>query len=126
MSNAAGSLYERLGGYDVIAKIMVDLTHRVRADPKFVRFGGGRSTENLKRNDQLTIEYVCMLAGGPVHYLGRDMKISHAGLKITQDEWKASMRHLADALDAHGVAPTERAEVLALFAAMEREIVEVP
>jgi hemoglobin len=107
MSNAGRTLYERLGGYDVIAKFMIDYIHRIR-DARFARFGGGRGTDNQMRNDQLSIDYVCKLAGGPVYYMGRDMKTSHAGLKITEAEWKANMQHLARVLDEHNVPPREQ------------------
>jgi len=126
MANAERSLYQRLGGYDVIAAFMTDYVNRMRADPRFARFGGGRSTDKKMRDNQLGIDYMCKVTGGPMYYLGRDLKTSHSGLNITEDEWNANMRYMAAALEAHKIPQRERAEVLALVEGMKREIVETP
>ena len=38
----AKTLYERIGGYDVIAGLVDDFIHQLGEDPAFKRFGGGR------------------------------------------------------------------------------------
>lgn len=124
MANAEWSLYERLGGYDVIAKFMTDYVNRIRADSRFARFAGGRGTDKKMRDVQLNIDYMCKVTGGPMYYMGRDLKTSHAGLNISEEEWKANMQYMAEALDACKVAAKERGEVLALVERMRREIVE--
>lgn len=118
------SLYRRLGGYDAIAAIVADLFQRLKDDPRFVRFGTGRSLDSKARVLQLTIEQICALAGGPCVYLGRDMKTSHRGLGITREEWKANLELTAKALDAQGVLEPEQKEFLELFEQFCGEIVE--
>jgi hemoglobin len=118
------SLYHRLGGYDVIAAFMTDYVNRIRADPRFARFSGGRGTDKKLRDVQLNIDYMCKVTGGPMYYMGRDLRTSHAGLNITEDEWQANMRYMAEALAAHNVPEKETEEVLALVAGMRRDIVE--
>lgn len=118
------SLYRRLGGYDAIAAIVADLFQRLKDDPRFVRFGAGRSLDSKARVLQLTIEQICALAGGPCVYLGRDMKTSHHGLGITREEWKANLELTAKALDAQGVLEPEQKEFLELFEQFCGEIVE--
>lgn len=73
------SLYKRLGGYDVIAGVVAGLFKRLRDDPRLARFGMGRSLNLKARVQQLTVERLCALAGGPCIYLSRDMKTSHRG-----------------------------------------------
>jgi hemoglobin len=124
MDKREKSLYERLGGYDVIAAFMTDYISRIRADPQFARFGGGRGADKKKRDMQLNIDYMCKVTGGNHYYMGRDMKTSHAGLGITGAEWTANMKHLAEALDKNKIPQRERKEVLALVDQMKREIVE--
>src|SRR5512146_706104 len=85
------SLYQRLGGYDVIAAVIDDLFARLREDPQFARFSV-RSLDSHHRARQLLVDQVCALAGGPCIYIGRDMRTSHAGLGITEDEWDANLR----------------------------------
>jgi len=118
------SLYERLGGYDVIAAFMTDYVSRIRADPQFARFSGGRGTDKKKRDLQLNIDYMCKVTGASNYYLGRDMKTSHSGLGITEAEWAANMKYLSEALDKFKIPNKEKEEVLALVSHMKQDIVE--
>jgi hemoglobin len=124
MSEAAHTLYRRLGGYDVIARVIDDLFLALRADPAFARFGAGRSTDSHNRARQLLVDQLCELSGGPCVYIGRDMKSSHAGLGISAAEWTANMRHADAALVSNGVPEPERAEFLGLFERYRTDIVE--
>jgi hemoglobin len=118
------TLYKRLGGYDVIAGIVDDLIARFRADPQFQRFGLGHNSESDRRNRQLLVDQLCALAGGPCVYIGRDMKTTHAGLQINEEEWQANMRHALAALDKFKIPPKEQQEFLALFEQYKNDIVE--
>jgi hemoglobin len=118
------TLYERLGGYDPIAAIIDDLLARMRNDPMFARFGGGRSLDSIRRGRQLLVDQFCALSGGPCVYSGRDMKTSHGGLGITAQEWEGSIQHTAAALDHFNIPPKEKEEFIALFERYRAEIVE--
>src|SRR5262245_55623388 len=83
MTQSATSLYQRMGGYDVIAAVIDDLFAILHGDPAFARFFGGRSEDSAIRSRQLLVDQMCALSGGPCHYIGRDMKTSHSGLGIT-------------------------------------------
>ena len=118
------SLYERLGGYDTIAGFMTDYIRRIRADPQFARFSGGRGSDKKNRDLQLNIDYMCKLTGGSHYYMGRDMKTAHAGLGITETEWSANVKFMAEALDEYEIPKREKEEVLTLLNHMKRDIVE--
>jgi hemoglobin len=124
LSEESQSLYQRLGGYDKIAAIAHDYFGRVRSDPQFSRFTGGRSQDSLKRARQLLVDQLCSLTGGPCVYIGRDMKTSHGGLGITVSDWEASMKHMAAALDHHKVPRKEKGELLSIIAAYKEDIVD--
>lgn len=117
-------LYERLGGYGPIAAIIDDFLERMRVDPLFARFRGGRSLDSIRRSRQLIVDQLCVLSGGPCVYIGRDMKTSHGGLGITVAEWEASLRHVNAALVRLKVPSQEQAEFVALFERYRDEIVE--
>jgi hemoglobin len=119
------SLYQRLGGYDVIAKVVDEVLRRMREDPKFARFAT-RSADSRNRARQLLVDLVCGSAGGPCVYIGRDMKASHTGLGITKDEWEASLRHTRDALEEQKIGEREQREFVELFERYRRDIVEAP
>ena len=118
------TLYQRLGGYDVIAGIIDDLYARMRADPKLQRFSAGRSVDSKNRARQLFVDQICALSGGPCIYIGRDMKTSHAGLGITESEWKIVMQYTAAALDKFKIQGKEKEEFLGIFERYREDIIE--
>ena len=124
MTQSQKSLYERLGGYDVIAGFVTDYVNRIRADPQFARFGTSRGTDKKKRDLQLNIDYICKVTGSSHYYMGRDMKTSHTGLGITEAEWEANMKYMSETLDKYRIPQKEKAEVLALVEHMKQDIVE--
>ena len=118
------SLYQRLGGYDVLAAFVHDLMPRLRQDPTLWVYWKGISDDSARRGDQLIIDFLCAAFGGQVHYAGRDMRRSHKGMGITEAEWTIFMPHIAAALDSVGVAPREKAEFLIIADGLKWDIVE--
>ena len=125
MPDTEGSLYTRLGGYDAIAAVIDDLQIRLENDPLLGRYWSSRrSTETDRRVRQLTVDYIAAAAGGPTFYLGRDMKIAHAGMGLTRNDYAAFTRHVMATLEKFKVPEPERREVMAFIAGLESEIVE--
>jgi hemoglobin len=120
------TLYQRMGGYDVIAAVVDDFIKQLGQDPAFKRFGGGRSMDSLHRTRQLVVDQICYLAGGPCDYLGRDTKTAHVGLGITQEEWDLSTKHFRTALDDQKVPEPEQKDFLAMIEKLRNDIVEKP
>ncbi len=120
---AKNSLYARLGGYDVIAKVVDSFLHQLGTDPAFKRFGGGRATNSELRTRQLILQFICEKSGGPCIYLGRDMKMSHNGLSITPKEWDSSIHKWKVALDQQHVGAEEQKEFIALIQSLRPMIV---
>ncbi|MBV8551481.1 MAG: group 1 truncated hemoglobin [Acidobacteriaceae bacterium] len=118
------SLYNRLGGYDVIAAFVDNLLEMLKQDPRFSRFGMGRSLDSHRRVRQLNVDLICHRAGGPSFYTGRDMKTSHAGLAITETEWEIGIDCARLALRKLGVGERETNEVIALLEHYTGDIVE--
>jgi hemoglobin len=125
MEGKSASLYTRLGGYDAIAAVVDDLLPRLRADALLSRFWTSpRSANTHNRERQLAVDFIAAAAGGPTIYLGRDMKMSHKGMGITNADYAAFMRCLSDTLSAFEVPEPERSEVVAFVTSLEPEIVE--
>lgn len=118
------TLYERLGGYDAIASVANDLLPRMQADAQLGRFYQHRGEDGLRRSRQLLIDFLCSSAGGPLYYAGRDMKITHKGMKISESDWSAFLGHLNATLAALQVSGAERDEVVALMQSTKPDIVE--
>src|SRR6266571_4650337 len=106
------TLYARLGGYDAIAAVADDLLPRLMADAQLGRFWQNRSEDSRRREKQSLIDFLCASSGGPLYYVGRDMKTSHRGMGISESDWQRFIGHLEDTLDKFAVPATERTEVL--------------
>ena len=118
------SLYDRLGGYDAIAAVVDDFITRLATDQRFQRFFTGFSNDSKKRLRQHILDQFCAAAGGPCVYMGRDMKTTHTGLGITEDDWNAAAKHLVEALDKYKVPKAEKDELLAFVVTQKKDIVE--
>jgi hemoglobin len=123
---AEKTLYERLGGYDAICAATDDLLGRLQSDPQLKDYWKGSSNDNRRKARQLVVDFMVEAAGGPAFYTGRDMKISHAGMGISENDWGVFMRHAGATLDHFGVPAREREEVLGFFTSLKGEIVEKP
>lgn len=120
------SLYHRLGGYDAIAAVVDDFLGRLITDKTLTRLFGGASMDSQKRLRQLVVDQICMATGGPCVYIGRDMKTSHAGLGITEAEWKAAVGDLVASLERFKVPEKEKGELLTAVSGLKKDIVEKP
>lgn len=118
------TLYARLGGYDAIAAVSDNLLPRLMGDPQLGRFWEHRSEDGLRREKQLLIDFLCAAAGGPLLYTGRDMTISHRGMRISESDWGKFMGHLNATLDEFNVALRERDDVIAFIESTKTDIVE--
>ena len=118
------TLYARLGGYDAIAAVTGDLLIRLKADSQLGRFWKNRGKDGMRREQQLLVDFLCAAAGGPLYYVGRDMKLSHEGMGIDESDWRIFIGCLEATLDKFQVPQTERAEVLAFIDSTKRDMVE--
>ena len=117
------SLYKRLGGYDAIAAVTDDFINRLATDTKLQKFFVGVSDDHKKRIRQLVVDQICAATGGPCYYIGQEMKTSHAGLHITDDDWNASLVDFTATLDKFNVGKRERDDLGALMAKLKPDIV---
>lgn len=118
------TLYARLGGYDSIAAVADDLLPRLMSDPELGRFWQHRSEDSLRREKQLLIDFLCSCAGGPLLYVGRDMKTSHIGMQINTRDWSVFMGHLNTTLGSLDVPQRERDGVIVFVESTKNDIVE--
>lgn len=120
----ADTLYKRLGGYDAIAAVADNLVDRLMADAQLGRFWKHRGHDGVRREKQLLIDFLCACAGGPLYYVGRDMKLSHRGLGINEQDWQVFMAHVLTTLDHFNVAAAEKSEVLAFVESLKKDVLD--
>ncbi|MBM4440707.1 MAG: group 1 truncated hemoglobin [Candidatus Rokubacteria bacterium] len=117
------SLYRRLGGREGISGVVDDFVTNMVADNRVnARFKGMKPPEVFKLKAHLS-DQICDATGGPCSYLGRDMKTTHKGMKITEAEWNATVENLTKALDKRKVGAKEKTELLGAIAPMKGDIV---
>src|SRR6516164_9995955 len=124
MSDLTKTLYEHLGGYSAIAAVANDLLPRLRADPQLGRFWAHRGEDGVMRENQLLINFLCASAGGPTYYRGRDMVLTHRGMRISESDWNVFLGHAAATLAKFKVPEAEQCEVIAFVQSLKKECVE--
>ena len=117
---ADDSLFDRMGGTAVVAKVVDQLLDLSMADPRTRR---SFQKINLKRLREKLNEQLCALSNGPCQYTGDSMKDVHAGLDITDAEFNGLVEHLITALDDNGVGLREKNELIKLLAPMKRDVI---
>jgi hemoglobin len=88
------------------------------------RINGRFATTDIPKLKGHLVDQVCMATGGPCTYKGRDMKTTHAGMKITNGDFGALVEDLVAALDKFKVPAQEKGELLGLLGPMKKDIVE--
>jgi hemoglobin len=122
-AGSGGTLYQRLGGRDVIDAFVATFVANVGRDPRIqLRF---LFTDLDSLRAHLSAQ-ICEATGGPCKYTGKPMKSGHVGMHIRDAEFDAMAEDLAAALKAHGIGPREQQELLAAIGSMRTDIVEAP
>ncbi len=118
------SLYERLGGYDSISAFANDLLPRLEGDSQLGRFWQNRGDDGIAREKQLLIDYLCLSTGGPMVYTGRDMKTTHKGMKISEEDWSIFLEHAGATMEALQIPKQECDEIVTFVLSLKDDIVE--
>jgi hemoglobin len=120
-------LWDRLGGEKGVRAVVREFLTTAAKDPKSNVDRGGNypiTRERAERLEQLAVELISSVSGGPLKYTGRDMKNAHSGMKITEDEFAAVAGHLVAALKKFEVPQAEIDELMAIIAPVKKDIVE--
>jgi len=70
------------------------------------------------------VDQLCEATGGPCKYTGRDMRTTHKGMAVTEDDWNVTMGLLQASMDRLKVHPREQEELKAIIATTKSSIVE--
>ena len=115
----AGVLQD-FGGKDGLTVIVGTFMDNMMADPRTQPFFADVDRERVKRE---LAEQFCVILGGDCVYSGRDMRTTHAGLKIDRNNFNALVEDLQRAMDTHKVPFRSQNKLLAVLAPMHREAV---
>jgi hemoglobin len=98
---AKATLFESMGGEHVLRTTVDRFAELLVADDRLNFTFADADMEKFKK---LLFEQLCELSGGPCRYTGRDMRTSHAKLKLRTAEFNALAEDLYIALGKAGVA----------------------
>lgn len=121
--NTTVLLYDRLGGKSAITAVVDEFVGNVAKD---TRINDRFATTDIPKLKGHLVDQVCMATGGPCTYTGRNMKTTHAGMRITNADFTAMVEDLIAALNTFKVPQTEQNELLGLLGSMKADIVEIP
>lgn len=117
------TLYERLGGNEGIRQLVNDAVDAHLANPLVsTRFANTADLEHAKR---MSVEFFCAGAGGPETYSGRDMRTTHQGMNISEQEFIAVVDDILGAMDKNGLDAEVKNEVLAILYSLKGGIIRV-
>ncbi len=119
-ASVADPLYDRLGGAAAMQAAVDGLYVRVLADAVLQPFFIDVNMGALKAKQRA---FFAQALGGPANYRGRDMRTSHAGMKISQQHFDRVAGHLVETLKSLGVDGETIGEVVAAVAPLAAEIV---
>ncbi len=125
----AKSLWTRLGGEPAVKAVIHDFVAKAAGDPKVDFTRGGKypiDAAGVAHLEELLVQLVSAVSGGPLKYTGRDMKSSHAGMGITDAEFTALAVDLIDVLKSYKVPQKEIDELVGIIATTKKDIVEAP
>lgn len=117
------SLYDRLGGVDAIQAVVKDFVEeRVAKDNRInARF----INTDIPKLEGLLTDQICAATGGPCTYTGRNMRETHAGMKITEAEFTALVEDLQASLNNFNVPKAEQDELIGALAKLHDDIVGI-
>lgn len=135
------ALFDRLGGEAGLTAIVDDFTPRVLQDPrvnwgrkdvkgKFSVFGQKNDSipweadeRNVKTLKKHLVQFLALATGGPAKYEGKEMKSTHAGMRITNPEFDATLGDLKASLDRLQIPNKEQKELLSIIESTRPQIV---
>ena len=124
MSTApAASLYERLGRFDGITRIVHDVMDAHLANPVIApRFQASQDLDHAKK---MAVEFFCAGCGGPEPYTGRDLLVAHRGMNVSEQEYMAAMDDILSAMEKNAVDPGTRGEVSAILYSLKGQVIRI-
>lgn len=120
---ATTSLYDRLGRFDGITRIVHDVIDAHLANPVIApRFQASPDLDHAKR---MAVEFLCAGCGGPEAYTGRDLLAAHKGMNINEQEYMAAMDDILGAMEKNDVDAGTRGEVTAVLYSLKGQVLRV-
>jgi hemoglobin len=77
---------------------------------------------NLKKKAH---EFFCAGSGGPEAYTGKEMRVAHQGMNVSEQEYLAVMDDIVGALDKNRLDEATKNDVIAILYSLKGDIIRV-
>jgi hemoglobin len=81
------------------------------------------TSENIEALKKHLVQFLALATGGPPQYDGKEMKLTHAGMKISNPEFDAAIGDLKASLDKLQIPNKEQKELMAIVESTRPQIV---
>tara|TARA_R110002096_G_scaffold256201_2_gene449461 strand:+ start:1558 stop:1941 length:384 start_codon:yes stop_codon:yes gene_type:complete len=109
MEDKETSIYERIGGAEVIDNLVTSFYEKVLADGELNFYFKDVPMEKLRRMQH---EFFSAATGGPITYSGRPLGEVHRGMAISKHELQRFTEHLIDTLKEVGVSEEDSFDII--------------
>jgi len=110
------TLYERLGAWDGIARIVADTVALHERNPAISHYFRDIDRERLIAS---VTAFFAAGSGGPNHYQGKDMTAAHAHMGLSAADFDAAVGDVMQALVNNGVGQREQDEVRSILLSLK-------
>lgn len=117
------SLYDRLGKKEGIDQIVEDAVEAHLANP--IISTRWSNVEDMEHAKKMAAEFFAAGAGGPDPYTGRDMRTTHKGMNISEQEFLEVVDDIMGALQKHNIDEQTQKDVLAILYSLKGEIIRI-
>lgn len=114
------SLYLRLGGYDKILEMTTEVVRLHSINPAIKHTLKGVDHAGLAKH---VADFAAAGTGGTAKYTGRDMRSSHAHLKLTNADFLSAGGDVVTAMTSMGYGQNEIDEFLCILVSLKDQVV---
>jgi hemoglobin len=119
------TLFERLGGADNLRTIVNDIVDAHLINPLIGTRFSKLSSSEMEASKQHAFEFFAAGTGGPFEYTGKDLRTTHSGMNISEQEFLAVVDDVVSVLTTHGVGPQEQQEVLYALYSLKGDVIRL-
>ena len=113
------SLFDQVGGAEVVEKVVNRFYDRVVNDEQLGKFFENASVDRIKSMQR---QLFGVALGGPLTYQGRPLNEVHKGMGITRDDLSLYIEHLVETLSEMEIAPESANQFVARIATYADEV----
>lgn len=114
------SLFDQIGGIQIIERLTLKLVERLKANKKL---GLLFEQTDIKDFQALLTAQICYETGGGCNYFGLSMNDAHSGMAINAREFDVFVDIFIGAMNEVGITFINQNKLLGIFAPMRKDII---